>query len=162
MKCALQRPFKALWKPSWIKIQRVPIVREIWIWRAWISVEEVLLGVLLVEEVSLVGAEQRVGVLFERVLPCLEAAAAYVHNQLLVLDGFLWREWDFRMSTAHKKMYKRVVLVLCMQCHGVDMTWHWRHQRSAVGCITTIHLLVGHAGDWTEARSLLGGKDKMA
>ena len=66
----------------------------------WISVEEVLLGILLVEEVPLVGAEQRVWVLLERVLPCLEAAAAYVHNQLLVLDGFLrWAwEWDYRRT----------------------------------------------------------------
>ena len=26
------------------------------------------------------------------------------------------------ITTAHKKMYERVVLVLCMQCHRVDMT----------------------------------------
>ena len=55
----------------------------------WVSVEEVLLGILLVEEVSLVGAEQRVGVLLQRVLPCLEATTGYVHHQLLVLHRLL-------------------------------------------------------------------------
>ena len=68
----------------------------------WISVEEVLLGILLVEEVPLVGAEQRVGVLLERVLPCLEPTPRYVHNQLLVLDGFLrfgkGKDWDEELS----------------------------------------------------------------
>ena len=44
---------------------------------------------------------------------------------------------------AHKKMYERVVLFLCVQCHGVDMRLD--APKSAVECITTIHLFVDRA-----------------
>lgn len=49
-----------------------------------VAVEEVLLRVLVVEELALVRAEQRVRVLFQRVPPRLEPPAGHIYQQLLI------------------------------------------------------------------------------
>lgn len=51
-----------------------------------IAVEEVLAAVLVVEELLLVGAEQRLRELLERVAPRLEPPAGNVDQQLLIRD----------------------------------------------------------------------------
>lgn len=64
----------------------------------WVSVEEVLSAVLVVEEFSLGGAEEGVGILLEGVPPCLEAAAGDVDEELLVLGAAPvlgdWGRWQ--------------------------------------------------------------------
>lgn len=51
-----------------------------------VPVKEILLAVLVVEELALVGPEQRVRILFHRVTPRLEPAAGHVDQKFLVVD----------------------------------------------------------------------------
>lgn len=66
----------------------------------WITIEEVLAGVIVVEKLLLVGAEQRFGELFQCVAPCLKSTATDIDRQLFVtyvVDGQIFglKDIDF-------------------------------------------------------------------
>lgn len=51
----------------------------------WVSVKKVLLGFLIIEEVFLRAAQQRVWVAIQSCSPCLKAAAADIEDDQLIL-----------------------------------------------------------------------------
>ena len=62
-----------------------------------VAVEKVLVGLVVIEELLLDGAEQRLWILFERGAPTLELVAAYVYRNFLVnslLDMLERRYWQ--------------------------------------------------------------------
>ena len=108
----------------------------------WITVEKVLFALLVVKELALVRTKKSVRILLEGVPPSLEATAAHVYQQLLVV-GFatiLWnrRRWQWMCRDRHPTN-RRCTGEWQPCCHRGHARW-WNSFPLSLNCSTFLSL----------------------